>query len=122
MVFALNIDGGGYSDITIATVIGLGRTTADPLIIEGAEAYNLGVIPDPAPEQGLFDRSDNVNFARQGIPAPTFSPGFRSFSDQAIADYYHRPQDEAGDDFNYSYLKRFVQAYTHVARLIANAD
>lgn len=122
MVFALNIDGGGYSDITIATVIGLGRTTADPLIQEGAEAYGLGVIPDPAPEQGLFDRSDNVNFARKGIPAPTFSPGFRSFSDQGVANYYHRPQDEADDDFDYAYLKRFVQAYTHVARLIANAD
>ncbi len=120
-VFALNIDGGGYSDTTIATVIGLERTTADALIAAGAAAYGLNVIPDPAPEQNLFDRSDNVNFARQGIPAPTFSPGFRSFSDPGVATYYHRPQDEADDDFDYAYLRRFVQAYAHAARRIADS-
>ncbi len=121
MVFALNIDGGGFSDTTIVTVIGLGRTTADALIRQGAAAYGLGVLGDPAPEQNLFDRSDNVNFARKGIPAPTFSPGFRSFADAGIAQYYHRPQDEAGDDFDYAYLRRFVQAYTRAARLLADS-
>ncbi len=121
MVYALNIDGGGFSDTSLVTVIGLGRTTADPLIRRGAAAYGLDVIADPAPEQNLFDRSDNVNFARRGIPAPTFSPGFRSFTDEGIVKYYHRPQDEAGDDFDYAYLRRFVQAYAHVARLLADS-
>ncbi len=121
MVYALNVDGAGYSDTSAVTLIGLGRTTADPLIRQGAATFGLDVIPDPAPEQNLFDRSDNVHFAARGIPAPTFSPGFRAFSDPGVAHYYHRPTDEANDDFDFAYLLRFTQAYTHTARLIANA-
>lgn len=121
MVYVLNVDGGGYSDTSVVTVIGLGRTTADPLIQQGTAAFGLAAIPDPAPEQNLFDRSDNVNFAVQGVPAPTFSPGFRSFSDPGVATYYHRPADEADADFDFAYLLRFTQAYTRTARLIANA-
>lgn len=119
-VYALNIDTGGYSDTSIVTVVGLGRTTADPLIRQGAAAYGLEVISDPAPEQNLFDRSDNVRLAAKGIPAPTFSPGFRSFEDPGVANYYHRPNDEP-DDLDYAYLRRFALAYVRAARLIADS-
>lgn len=121
VVYALNIDGAGFSDTTVVTMIGLGRTSADSLIRKAAARYRLEVIPDPAPEEHLFDRSDNVSLARKGIPAPTLSPGFHDFSDAGVADYYHRPSDEAGDDFDYAYLLRFAQAYTHAARLIADS-
>lgn len=119
-IYAVNIDGAGYTDTSIVTLVGLGRTTADAAIREAAAAYRLAVIADPAPEQNLFDRSDNVFFARKGVPAPTFSPGFRSFTHPGVAGYYHRPQDEA-DDLDYGYLHRFVQAYARAARLIADA-
>lgn len=120
-VFGLNIDSGGYSDTSVVTLVGMGRTTADSLIAAGAAVYGLEVIPDPSPEQGLFDRSDNASFTRKGIPVPTFSPGFRSFSDPGVANYYHHVQDEADEDFDFDYLHRFVQAYTRAARLIANS-
>ena len=122
-VYGMSIDTGGYSDTTVVTLIGKGRTTADSLIARGAQAAaGLTVIDDPAPEQGLFNRSDNVSFARKGVPAPTFSPGFRSFSDPGIANYYHRPQDEADASFDFAYLRRFVQAFVGAARMVASTD
>ncbi|MEM1095609.1 MAG: M28 family peptidase [Bacteroidota bacterium] len=121
IVYVLNIDNGGYNDTSIVTVVGLGRTTADPHLEAGAARYGLGAIADPSPGEGLFNRSDNVNFARVGIPAPTFSAGFHAF-DAEIMKYYHQPADEADEHFDFGYLLKFTQAYTHAARLIANDD
>lgn len=118
-IFNFNTDGAGYSDTTIVTVIGLERTSAEQVIHDGAGRYDLIAIQDPMPAQNLFDRSDNVNFARQGIPAPNFSPGIRSFGGE-IGKRYHQPADEIDADFNFSYVLRFCQAYTNAARRIAN--
>ncbi|RIV22510.1 peptidase M28 [Fibrisoma montanum] len=117
-VFNLNTDGAGYNDTTIVSVIGLERTGAKTEIETAAKAFGLEVFAEPAPEQGLFDRSDNVNFAIKGIPAPTFSPGFKSF-DEAIAKYYHQAIDNP-ESLDYGYVLKFCQAYAHAARLIAN--
>ncbi len=120
IIYNLNADGAGFSDTTLVTVIGLDRTSAEPLIRQAAKAQGLTAILDPAPEQNLFDRSDNVSLAEKGIPAPTFSPGFRAF-DAEIGKYYHQPADEAGEDFNFRYLTRYVNAFVGTARLIGDA-
>ena len=119
IVFDLNTDGAGFDDTTIVTVVGLERTTAQDAIVKGARRYGLGAIKDPVPEQNLFNRSDNTKFASLGIPAPTFSAGFHQFGDE-INKYYHTAEDEAGDDFNFSYFLKFCKAYVHSARLIAD--
>ncbi|WP_041616406.1 M20/M25/M40 family metallo-hydrolase [Spirosoma linguale] len=117
-VFDMNIDGAGYNDTTIVSVIGLERTGAKGEIEAAAKAFGLSIFAEPAPEQGLFDRSDNVSFAAKGIPAPTFSPGFKSFDD-AIQKYYHQAIDNP-ESLNFAYFQRFCQAYAYAARLIAN--
>jgi hypothetical protein len=119
IVFDLNSDGAGFDDTTIVTVVGLERTTAQDVIIKAARRYGLGAIKDPVPEQNLFNRSDNTKFASLGVPAPTFSAGFRAFGDE-INKYYHTAADEAGDGFNFSYFLKFCKAYVHSARLIAD--
>lgn len=119
VVYTHNTDGGGYNDTTIVTVIGLERTTAEERLKAGAGRYGLGAIPDPAPEQNLFNRSDNVSFARKGVPSPTFSMGVRAF-DAEIAKYYHRPADQADEHFDFVYFARYCRAYVHAARLIAD--
>ncbi len=118
MVFCFNSDNAGYNDTTVATIIGLDRTTAASHIREAATTFGITAIDDPAPEQGLFDRSDNVHFASKGIPAPTFSLGFRAF-DGDVTKYYHRPGDEA-HTLDYDYLLKFFKAYVLSGRLIAN--
>ena len=118
MVYCFNSDNGGYNDTSLATIIGLSRTTATPHIQKAASVFGLKAIDDPAPEQGLFDRSDNVHFAKKGIPAPTYSLGFTSF-DGEVTKYYHRPGDEA-DTMDYIYLEKFFRAYVMAGRLIGN--
>jgi len=118
IVYGFNTDGGGYNNTALATVTGLSRTTAQEHIIAGAGAFGLKAIDDPVPEQGLFDRSDNVSFASVGIPSPTYSTGFDAFDDE-INKYYHQAGDEA-DSLDYEYLLKFYQGYVLSGRLIAN--
>ena len=98
----------------------MGRTGVDDEINAGAAAYNLKVIGDPAPEQGLYDRSDNVSFAAKGVPALTFSPGFSEFND-AMYKYYHQVTDNP-NTIDYDYLLEYCRSFTYIARLIANKD
>ena len=120
-VFGLNIDAGGLSDTSVAVLVGMGRTTADALLLEGVSAVGLGLIDDPVPEANLFERSDNVHFAMRGVPAVTISPGFHSLRDERVSRYYHQPADEVDDDFDFAYLQRFARAYTGAARFVADA-
>jgi len=120
IVYCFNSDNGGYNDTSLASIIGLTRTTAQPLIEEACSTFGLKAIEDPAKEQGLFDRSDNVNFAAKGIPAPTFSLGFTAF-DEEIMKYYHQAGDHA-DNLDYDYLYKFFQSYVLAARSIGNME
>ena len=120
IVYCWNSDNGGYNDTTIATIVGLTRTTAEQLIIDACATYGLKAIEDPTgAEQGLFDRSDNVSFAKKGIPAPTFSLGFTAF-DNEITKYYHQPSDSP-ETVDYDYLFKFFSAYVYASRKIGNA-
>ncbi len=120
MIYCFNTDGGGYNNTSLATIAGLKRTTAQKHMVEGAKTFGLKAldIDDVAPEEGLFDRSDNVSFAAVGIPAPTYSTGFDAF-DEEINKYYHQAADEA-DSIDYDYLVKFYQGYVLSGRLIAN--
>lgn len=119
IVFNLNSDGGGYSDVEAVTVLGLGRTTAHRQVEAGCREFGLEAIAEPEEAEGFFNRSDNLNFAREGIPAFTFSPGFRSLEGEAMR-HYHRPSDEADENFDFDYLLLFSQAFARSARLIAD--
>ena len=118
MVYCFNSDNGGYNDTSKITIFGLHRTTVGHHIVAAAEAFDLTAIDDPAPEQGLFDRSDNVNFAKKGIPSPTYSLGFTAFDDE-INKYYHQVTDNP-ETLDYDYMVKFFKSYVLSSRLIAN--
>lgn len=117
-VFNMNCDGAGYNDMSRITIIGLDRTGVKEEFKTATGAFGLTAHDDPAPEQNLFDRSDNVNLAAKGIPAPTYSPGFTAF-DAEISKYYHQAADNP-DNIDTAYLLKYAQSYTYAARLIAN--
>lgn len=119
-IFNFNTDGAGYNDTTAISLFGADRTGIDPQVEKAAEVFATGVIGNPAPEQGLFDRSDNVSFAAKGVPALTFSPGFSEFDDR-IFKYYHQVTDNP-ETIDMAYLKKYCQIFTLAARLIANRD
>ncbi len=119
IVYNLNIDGAGYNDTSIITVIGLTRTSEQEKLMKATQAFGLEAVEDPAPEQGLFDRSDNVSFAKKGIPAPTFSLGFTAFDDE-ISKYYHQAGDEV-DSMDLDYVVKYWKAYILAAESIADS-
>ncbi len=118
VIFNLNTDGAGYNSTEHVAVIGYGRTGTDAHIDAAAAAAGLKVVENPAAEQGLFDRSDNVSFAVKGIPCMTFSPGLTAF-DAAINKYYHQVADNP-ESVDYDYMLKYVQSYAYLARLIAD--
>ena len=117
-IFNLNTDGAGYNTTDAVSILGWSRTGTNENVERGLSPFGLDVIADPAPEQGLFDRSDNVSFARKGVPCLSFSPGFREF-DAEIMKNYHQVSDEA-ETLDYNYVHKFCQAFARTARLIAN--
>lgn len=117
-VFNFNCDGAGYNDTSIATVIGMERTTAEPEIAKACEAFGLKAAVDPVPEQNLYERSDNYNFARKGVPAIDFAPGIKAF-DADLMKYYHQPADEVGS-LDFDYLVKYFRAYVYTNYLLAN--
>lgn len=117
-IFNINSDGAGYSDTEAVSILGYGRMSADEQLDAGASAYKLKIYGNPAPEQGLFDRSDNVSLAAKGIPALTFSPGFDSFN-RDINRYYHQVSDNP-ETIDMDYLRVFSQSFTYTSRLIAD--
>ncbi len=74
-VFNFDCDGAGYNDKTIANVIDFNRTSVDELLKKGCAAFGLTLKGDPLPEEHLYERSDNYNFAAKGVPAVDFSTG-----------------------------------------------
>lgn len=118
-VFNFNCDGAGYNDKTIATIVGLERTTAEADIKKGCESFGLIPALDPVPEQNLYERSDNYSFAVKGIPAINFAPGVKAF-DAELTKYYHQPADEVSS-LDFDYLIKYFRAYVYINHLLANA-
>lgn len=119
-VFNLNNDGAGYNATSHFSLIGWGRTNADTLFEQAANATGFKISKNPAENQNLFERSDNISFARVGVPAVTFSPGFLEM-DEEIFKYYHQVTDNP-NTLDYDYLFRYWKAYAKAASLLANAN
>jgi hypothetical protein len=118
-VFNLNCDGAGYNDMTLATIMDFNRTSVDPLFRQACEAFGLTLKGDPAPEQNLYERSDNVNFAVKGVPAIDLAPGVKAF-DKELFKYYHQPIDEVSS-LDINYIEKFHRSFVYGAYLVANA-
>lgn len=118
-IFNFNCDGAGYNDKTIVTVNGLEKTTAEEFLSAACSAFGLKATLDPVPEQNLYERSDNISFARKGVPAINFAPGIKAF-DQDLMKYYHQPADEFAS-LDMEYLTRYFRAYAYSNYLIANS-
>jgi hypothetical protein len=75
-------------------------------------AAGLPIVPDKRPGQSFFARSDNIAFARMGVPAHTLS----SFN---LHDDYHQVTDEAGA-VDFEHMAAVIDAATKAVDLLAN--
>jgi Zn-dependent M28 family amino/carboxypeptidase len=74
----------------------------------------IPIVPDPRPDQNFFSRSDNIAFARIGIPAHTLS-SFNLHTD------YHRPSDEV-DAVDFTHMTEVARAAARAVRILADGD
>jgi Zn-dependent M28 family amino/carboxypeptidase len=77
------------------------------------KAAGIPIVPDPRPDQQFFQRSDNIAFARLGIPAHTLS----SFGMHAD---YHQPSDDLSR-IDWAHLEKVIVAATQAVRLLADS-
>jgi hypothetical protein len=77
-------------------------------------AAGIPLVPDPRPEMNFFERSDNIAFARRGIPAHTIS-SYNMHSD------YHTPSDEARLA-DAAHMAAIINASARAAQLLADGE
>lgn len=97
--------GGGFGK---AWLTGYERSTMGDLLADNG----IPLVPDPRPGQRFFERSDNVAFARIGIPAHSIS----TFNLQTP---YHHPKDEAST-IDAPHMAHVISAAARALRLLAD--
>ena len=91
-----------------AWLTGYERSTMGDLLADNG----IALVPDPRPGQNFFGRSDNVAFARIGIPA-------HSISTFNLATPYHNPKDEVGT-IDAPHMAQVISATARALRLLAD--
>lgn len=113
-------------DFTDVIVYGALRSTIAPSVETALAEMDIAVSPDPAPEQGLFTRSDHFRFVEAGIPSVFLVTGLQNGGDKAIAEHraknYHRPSDDMSNNLNFDAAARFAELNARIALTLANAD
>jgi len=75
-------------------------------------AHGLPIVKDPRPEQNFFGRSDNIAYARMGIPAHTLS------TFDLHADYHHANDEVRLADFDH--MAGVINAAVVAVRLLGD--
>jgi Zn-dependent M28 family amino/carboxypeptidase len=113
-------------------VYGMGKSELDDWLAEAAKAQNRTIRGEQDVKAGWFYRSDQISFARVGVPAIWFKSGVdfigreSGWGDKQYADWiqykYHTPGDEVEDDWNLEGLTEDAQLAFRLAAAVAQAD
>ncbi len=128
----INIDGlnifGRTKDLS---VIGLGKSNIDAVIIELAKAQGRTVKADANSDRGNFYRSDQFNFAKAGVPAAYFSSGEdfigrpegwgKAKNEEFVLKHYHQPSDQLTSEWDLSGALEDLRLYFRLAVSLADA-
>jgi Zn-dependent M28 family amino/carboxypeptidase len=91
-----------------AWMTGYDRSTMGSML----KTAGVPIVADPYPAQHFFERSDNIVFARKGIPAHTLS-SYNLHSD------YHRPSDDISK-IDFAHVTAVARAAVAAARILAD--
>lgn len=133
MVANVNFDGGNiWGKTRDLSQIGHGKSSLDALVRELAAEQERVVKPDEFPDRGFFYRSDQLNFARAGVPALYLDIGTDfvgrppDWGTERILEYetkhYHQPSDELTPDWNFDGMVQDAQLGFRIALSLANAE
>ena len=91
-----------------AWLTGYQRSTMGELLSQSG----VPIVPDPRPQYDFFLRSDNIVFARLGIPAHTLS-SYNMHTD------YHTPDDEV-EAIDFEHMTLVIEAAIEAVRVLAD--
>lgn len=112
------------------SVMGLGQSQMDDYLRDALKAQGRVVVGDEEPEKGMFYRSDELNFARAGVPVLYARGGFdkldggkaagRKAYDEFTHLHYHKPADRYDPAWDWSGVIEDVNALYAVGRRLAD--
>jgi Zn-dependent M28 family amino/carboxypeptidase len=88
------------------TMIGVDRMTFFPTAEKVTKAMGLTIVPDPAPEQGSYYRSDHFSLAKVGVPAFSIKQGVEvvgkpdEWARAKVKEYRDKHYHQASDEFD----------------------
>lgn len=113
-------------------VIGAGQNTLEDVLAGFVARQGRVIVPDTDPEKGHYYRSDQFEFAKQGVPALYIDPGIdvidkpagygRAKRDDYVAQDYHKPSDEVKADWDLSGGAQDMQLLFEAGCAVANGD
>ncbi|HEX5121934.1 MAG TPA: M28 family metallopeptidase, partial [Rhodanobacteraceae bacterium] len=111
-------------------VMGWGESELDDYIKDAAAAEGRTIVPDETPEKGFFFRSDQLNFARLGVPVLYARSGLdlvdggeeqgRKLYADYTANRYHKPADEYDPNWDLRGVIQDVKAFYAVGKRLAD--
>ena len=96
-----------------------------------AQTLELGLTPDPLPEEVRFVRSDQFSFIKAGIPAIYYKAGSNSADPHIdgpdmvqnfLKNHYHQSSDDLSLEFNKTGVENYVKGALLIGINIANED
>lgn len=113
--------------LKILTTLGLEESTLGESARKAAAPLGIRLQNDNEPERGLFRRSDQYNFIRNGIPGIAFIFGYENGSpEEAIyrqwyAERYHRPSDDVNQPIDFAAAAKFNRFFEALVEQVVNA-
>lgn len=134
-IASINIDGVPFLD-EFNSVVGVGAelsTLGEALEkVAGRLKINTGTIPQGFIQTESFSRSDQVVFAKAGVPSLLIMdlPDYKNISRQEglqilkhyAENIYHTPFDDLSQNINYDAVEQFAQIIIELIKEIANAE
>lgn len=111
----------------IMTMLGAEESTLGELARQAGAQTGVTLVPDPAPQQMSFVRSDQYSFIRTGVPALSAKIGYRPGTPEAAADRawrstrYHGPKDDLSQPFDREAAVKFNTYMAALIRAVADA-
>jgi hypothetical protein len=118
-------------DFSTVIAFGAQHSSIGKAVQQASESLGMKMIPDPYPEQSNFTRSDHYSFVEQGIPSVYLNTGTSSFNPDDnveeirrdfLANYYHKPIDDASQSFNWHAVGRFTSVNYRIGLILANQE
>ncbi len=129
----INYDGLNiFGRTTDLTMIGLGKSSLDQTIQALVKMQGRTLKADQFPDRGFFYRSDQLNFAKIGVPAAYFDNGTEVIGkpegwgkkkiEEWESTHYHQPSDELREDWDLSGAVEDTQLGFYLGVKVANAE